>query len=200
MIQAAKKENQTKRKIMNTAERLLWRKGFDGASLNDVVKRAGVSKGAFFHYYPNKQAMMLEIINKYAAEQLFAPLDKHLTSAKSVKAGLFNWMQDGFQGCESNRFKGGCMLGNFAIELSDKDESLREHIKQLFLQWENQLVGYLKPAYETGSLLMEPRQFARLLIATYQGVMMTAKVHKDKNRASREFQAMAEVIERMIKD
>lgn len=28
---------------------------------------------------------------------------------------------------------------------------------------------------------------------------MTAKVHKDKNRAAREFQAFAELIERMVR-
>ena len=47
---------------------------------------------------------------------------------------------------------------------------------------------------------MEPRQFARLLSSSLQGVMLTVKVHKDKNRAAREFQALAEMIEWMIKD
>ncbi len=198
MTQSSK--NATRKKILHTAERLFWRQGYDGASLNDVVKRAGVSKGAFFHYYANKQAITREVIDKYANEQLFIPLDKNLSGAKSVKSGLFSWMQESFNSYAQWNFKGGCMLGNFAIELSDKDADLREHIKQIFLQWENQLVGYLKPAFEQGKLLMEPRQFARLLIATYQGTTMMAKVHKDKNRASREFQAMAEVIERLIKD
>ena len=190
----------TKVKILKTAENLLWQQGYDGASLNDVVAKAGVSKGAFFHYYPNKQAIMTEVLDKYAQEQLFTPLEKHLSNAHSVKTGLFNWLEESFRAYAQWKFKGGCMLGNFALELSDKDEKAREHLKQIFLSWENLLVSHLRAAADEGKLLMEPRQFARLIISMYEGIMMTIKVHKDQNRASRDFQALAELIERMVKD
>ncbi len=197
---ASSKAQNTKAKIVKTAENLLWKQGYDGASLNDVVKKAGVSKGALFHYYPNKQAITQDALEKYASEQIFAPLDKHLGNADSLKIGLFNWLQESYNAFAQWKFKGGCMLGNFALELSDKDEKIREQTKQIFLQWENQMVLYFKPVAAEGKLLMEPRQFARILIAGYQGMMMLSKVHKDQIRGSREFQALAEFIERMIKD
>lgn len=197
---ASSKAQNTRAKIVRTAEDLLWKQGYDGASLNDVVKKAGVSKGALFHYYPNKQAITQEVIDKYANEQLFTPFDKHMQGADSVKVGLFDWLQESYNAFAQWKFKGGCMLGNFALEVSDKDEKMREQIKQIFLQWENQMVSHFKPLANEGKLLMEPRQFARILIAGYQGIMMLGKVHKDQIRGSREFQSLAEFIERMIKD
>lgn len=193
----------TKQKILHTASDLLWSKGYDGASINEVVARAGVSKGGFFHHYPNKQTIVLEVLRDYADAQILTPLDKHLAgadNAMSVKVGLMTWIQEGYGAQAQKGFKGGCMLGNFALELSDKDEVLRESMKQIFLQWENQLVGYLRPVAQEGKLLMEPRQFARMLIAMYEGITMTAKVHKDSNRGGRDFQALAELVERMIRD
>ena len=92
------------------------------------------------------------------------------------------------------------MLGNFALEMSDQDEDLRVMMKGMFLTWENHLVTALRPVAEEGKLLMEARQFARLIIAMYQGIMMTAKVGKDPNRAGRDFFALAEFVERMIVD
>jgi TetR/AcrR family transcriptional repressor of nem operon len=189
----------TKQKLVKTAQSLLWTKGYDGASLNDIVKKAGLSKGAFFHYYPNKQAITTDILDLYARQQWFEPLDTHMQNAASVKAGLFEWLQDNYNSFSKLKFRGGCLLGNLALGMADRDRKIREHIKTLFLQWENQFVTYLKPAYEKKQLLMEPRQMARLIIATYQGALMTAKVHKDKNRASREFQALGEMIERLMK-
>lgn len=193
-------QNATKLKIMKTAEDMLWKQGYDGASLNDVVKKAGVSKGAFFHYYPSKQAVTIEILDKYAREQLFTPVDKHLSGAPSLKTGLYAWLEETFNAYAQWKFKGGCMLGNFALELSDRDEDIREHMKKIFLDWENLLVSYMKPAAAEGKLLMEPRQFARLLIAMIEGITLTSKVHKDQIRASREFQALAEYIERVLRD
>ncbi len=193
----------TKQKIVRTAAELLWSEGYEGASINEVVARAGISKGGFFHHYPNKKTIVLEVLHKYAEEQILTPLDKHLmgsTDAMSVKVGLMSWIQEVY-GAQANKgFKGGCMLGNFALECSDHDEEMREAMKQIFLQWENQLVGYLRPVAQEGKILMEARQFARMLIAMTQGITMTAKVHKDANRGGRDFQALAEMVELMIKD
>jgi TetR/AcrR family transcriptional repressor of nem operon len=188
----------TQRKIINAAERLILKRGYDGTSLNDVVAAAGVSKGAFFHYFPTKQAVSREVIEKYANEQIFIPLEKNMSRAHSPKQGLLDWLQETYNAYAQWKFTGGCMLGNFALELADKDENIRDQLKQIFLQWENQLVGFLKPAHAEGKMTMEPRQFARLLIAAYEGVTMTAKVHKDTNRAGREFQAIGQLIEAVI--
>lgn len=186
----------TKEKILKTAETMLWTQGYDGASLNDIVAKAGVSKGAFFHYYPNKQTIAIELLDAYAQEQIFAPLEKHLSSAADVEAGLMAWLEETYRAYAQWGFKGGCMLGNFALELSDKDEKIRDHMKYLFLSWENLLVNHLRGAADKMS--MEPRQFARLLISMYEGITMTAKVHKDANRAGRDFQALAAFIEQSI--
>ena len=189
----------TKKKIIKTASDLLWRDGYEGASLNNVVKQAGVSKGAFFHYYPSKQAITVEILGTYAQEHILGPLEKHLADSHDPKTGLFAWLEESFGAYSQWDYKGGCMLGNFALELSDKDEALREQMKSIFLAWENILVNALRAPAKDGKLMMEPRQFARLIISTYQGVLLTIKVHKDHNRASRDFQALAELIERMIR-
>lgn len=190
----------TQKKIINAAERLILKRGYDGTSLNDVVEAAGVSKGALFHYFKNKQAVSQNVLQKYANEQIFIPLEKNLAHAPSVKQGLLDWLQETYNSYAQWKFSGGCMVGNFALELSDRDPEMREQLKQIFLQWENQLVGFLKPVAAENKMTMEPRQFARLLIAAYQGVTMTIKVHKDSNRAGREFQAIGQLIQSVISD
>ncbi len=190
----------THHKIVSAAERLILKRGYEGTSLNEVVGAAGVSKGALFHYYKNKQAVSRDVLEKYAREQIFNPLEKNTAAASSVKQGLLDWLQDIHNTYAKGKFTGGCLLGNFALELSDRDEEMREQLKQIFLQWENQLVGILKPVAAEGKMAIEPRQFARLLIAAYQGMTMSAKVHKDANRASREFLAIGQLIAVAVRD
>lgn len=189
----------TQSKIIEKAEKLLWQHGYQGTSLNDVVSKAGVSKGAFFHYYPNKQAISKDVIDKYAAEQFIKQLDDAMKDAPSVKEGLFKWVGNVFEPFQKHGFKGGCLLGNLALEMSDNNDHARETIKGHFLDLENKINSYIRPLQDEGKLLIEPRQFARLLIASVQGATMMAKVHKDKNRASREFQSIGMLIELAVK-
>lgn len=190
----------TKQKIARQAGEMLRLRGYEGTSLNDLVAGAGVSKGAFFHYYPNKQAISREVIETYVTEQLLRPLEKQLSEKQSVKEALFAWLEDFYTDFAAHDFKGGCLLGNLALELSDRSEAAREDIKTHFMALENTLVPFLKSLTEQGKLLMEPRQFARLFINAFQGTVMAVKVHKDHIRASRDFQALAGLIEYLIKD
>lgn len=198
MAQARRKT--TQKKIIDKAEKLLWLQGYEGTSLNDVVGKAGVSKGAFFHYYPNKQSISRDVINKYSREQLMAPLEKQLSEADSMKDALTNWVGTFFENFKGQNFRGGCLLGNMALELSDQNDHARETIKGHFLDLENVIASHLKYVEEEGRMNMEPRQFTRLLLASMQGATMMSKVHKDNNRASREFQAIAQLIEYAIQD
>ena len=42
-------------------------KGFLGASLRQIVKNAGVTTGAFYGYFPNKEALFAAIVEPHAA-------------------------------------------------------------------------------------------------------------------------------------
>lgn len=193
----------TQAKIIRTAEQLLWEKGYDGASLNNIVDAAGISKGGLFHYFPNKRAVTLDVLDKYFDEQILNSFDRHLGSADStmtLKVGLMNWLEETYGAYANKDFKGGCLFGNFALEVSDQDEIIREALKAKLIIWENQLVSYLRPYASEGKILMDARQFSRLIIAMFQGITMTCKVHRDQIRASRDFQAFAEFIERIIVD
>ncbi|MCC6597828.1 MAG: TetR/AcrR family transcriptional regulator [Alphaproteobacteria bacterium] len=188
-------------KIMEAAIELFRTQGYQGASLNDITRRAKLSKGAFFHYYRDKHMIANDVLKKYAQDHLFEMLEtQNMPEGGNIKETLMNWLQAIYTDYAAHDFRGGCLLGNWALELSDTDEAMRGEIAQVFLDFENRLVGMLRPTAQAGKLLMEPRQFARILIAALEGVTLTIKVHKDKNRAAREFQALAELVERMIRD
>lgn len=190
----------TEKKLIESAEKLFWKQGHKATSLDQIAANANQSKGAFFHYFRSKNEITKQAIAIYAQERLFGPLDKHFASADNVKEALLLWVQDMYKTYTQQDYQAGCLMGNLALELADRDEGIREELSSLFLEWENRLVGHLRETAREGQLLMEARQFARILIAAQQGITMTIKVHKDKNRAGREFLALSELIERLIRD
>jgi TetR/AcrR family transcriptional regulator, fatty acid metabolism regulator protein len=54
----------TKRKIYNSAIDLFNRHGFDNTTIEDISRKAGVSVGAFYHYYPSKSDIYHELFHK----------------------------------------------------------------------------------------------------------------------------------------
>ena len=55
----------TRDKIIETAFIGFLEKGFDNISLNEIVKRTGLTKGAFYYYFTNKEQLFKETITKY---------------------------------------------------------------------------------------------------------------------------------------
>src|SRR3974390_122989 len=50
-------DNAKRQQIMEGARRIFLRDGFDGASIGDIVRAAGVSKGTLYAYFPGKEML-----------------------------------------------------------------------------------------------------------------------------------------------
>ncbi|UZN23593.1 TetR family transcriptional regulator [bacterium 3DAC] len=58
----------TKEKIVKVAMKLFAEKGYSDTSVNTIVREAGVSKGAFFHYWKSKEDLLREMLDTYMSE------------------------------------------------------------------------------------------------------------------------------------
>lgn len=59
-------ENKTLQRILRAAEAEFLEKGFQNASLRSIVKAAGVTTGAFYRYYPTKEALFEALVKPHA--------------------------------------------------------------------------------------------------------------------------------------
>jgi AcrR family transcriptional regulator len=67
---------QTRNAILGAARRLFSMHGFHATSTSDICETAGVAKGAFFHHFPSKEELVLQLVALVEAEyeeQLFRP-------------------------------------------------------------------------------------------------------------------------------
>lgn len=52
-------------KILETAERLFSQDGYDATSVHEICMKAGVSKGAFYHYFSTKENLFLTLMESW---------------------------------------------------------------------------------------------------------------------------------------
>jgi TetR/AcrR family transcriptional regulator, cholesterol catabolism regulator len=82
--------------LLNHAAELFLRHGYDNVSLNDVIANAGVSKGAFYHWFPSKDALVAALAER-SAREAFADVEDALTAYSGDALGRLNTvLQAGF--------------------------------------------------------------------------------------------------------
>jgi AcrR family transcriptional regulator len=69
---------ETRSRILDAAGELFARRGYDATSVGDICAQASVTKGAFYHHFVSKQAVFLELRDRW-----LSPLDTQLALTRA---------------------------------------------------------------------------------------------------------------------
>jgi AcrR family transcriptional regulator len=78
--------------ILDAAVEEFLLKGYDGASIDGIAKRAGVSKGGFYHHFSNKEVLLMEA-NRKLSEPIMIIAEK-ACNCESAYAGLSIYVKE----------------------------------------------------------------------------------------------------------
>lgn len=87
MSTAMTKAEQTKRTILETAMQLFLKEGYEAATMREIAKRAGMSPGATYYYFPSKEHIIQHYYEEGHREQLVAAQEALITE-KSLEGRL----------------------------------------------------------------------------------------------------------------
>jgi AcrR family transcriptional regulator len=117
--------------FVDAAERLMAAKGYERMSIQDVLDELGASKGAFYHYFDSKQALLEAVIERMVDRALdsVAPIvvDQSLTAPAKIE-GIFH---------EIARMKAerrDLVLSFLEVWLADDNAVVREKFRRGILQ------------------------------------------------------------------
>jgi AcrR family transcriptional regulator len=86
----------TRERLLAAAEQAFSRLGYGGASADLIAAEAGYSKGAFYSNFPNKEAILLELLRRYS-ERDMAELKRFVSlEPDDLRAELTEWLNNAF--------------------------------------------------------------------------------------------------------
>jgi len=86
----------TRASLLEAAARVYARRGFSGATLNEVAAEAGFTKGAVYDHFGSKENLLLALWEEYLADQIaeqLALFDRGRDSWERPLAGSARWME-----------------------------------------------------------------------------------------------------------
>ena len=166
----------TRIKILNFAAEEVLRSGFQSASVGEIIYKAGVSKGCFYHHFPTKRELGYAVLDEMftrVKKEIWEPI---LTSENPLES-IINMFEkpDHENDCES--IKHGCPINNLAQEMSPIDEGFRERIEIIYLDWKERLTESLQSCQKKGYMnnKIQANEIATLIMAVTQGATGIAK-------------------------
>jgi len=118
----------TKEKILQVAEDEFAKHGFDGVSLNDIVKIVGINKATIYHHFKDKRALYQEII-KSKIDILHTNIEEIFDSETDSEKLLKKYIEAIVLTVQDNPNIVPMALREFANFGANVDESLVPHIE-----------------------------------------------------------------------
>jgi TetR/AcrR family transcriptional regulator, transcriptional repressor for nem operon len=171
--------NSLKDQIVAAAVTTLHQRGYNATSVQDITDAAGAPKGSFYNHFKGKEALAAEALNAYWSQGLeqLALLGDEAVPAMERLRRYFRALND--FGTASH-FSPGCMVGNFAAEVTDQSIPLRQKIAELFGAWTAAIESCVAHGQRDGSIRSDlpAATVAGFLLNSWEGAVLRAKVTK----------------------
>jgi TetR/AcrR family transcriptional repressor of nem operon len=169
----------TRARIVRAAADLIYVRGVNATTLDDVRAASATSKSQLYQHFPNKDALVRAVI-ALRAEEILTREQQRLQRLSSFR-GLIRWRNALIEVNSLQHGAYGCALGSLASELSDQDEQARTALAATFASWEKLIADGLRRMQSNGSLRPDanPDKLSVGLMAALQGGYLLANTEHD---------------------
>lgn len=111
-----------RRRALNQALKLFWRKGYQGCSLIDLLNEMGIGRSSFYAAFTDKRSLFLECLGLFLT-QTTVLLHEAASEVGHLRALRF-FFENRLSGMRHEKAYWGCMLVNTVTEMADVDDEL----------------------------------------------------------------------------
>ena len=176
---------ETRTRILDEAQNMILDYSYSGMSVDGLIGRLGLTKGAFFHHFDSKSHLAETLIQRFSDEgnetlkrmlERSHKLSDDPLQQLQILIGLFI---EEFEGLEEPY--PGCLLAAYVYEMQQFGDDIRGIINSQFLTWRKMLTAQI----ERIKLRYPPREevnneaLADMFISTFEGAFIMSKSLRD---------------------
>lgn len=175
------KTEATRNLIAETAFQQFYKNGFKATSVNEIMKAAGLSKGAFYHNFKNKDELGVMVVKGELNTMIYDAMISPLYAEGKAKPILKNTFLNKIKAFTSDEKLMGCPVNNLINEIGGSPNLLNEALKGLIDTWLKALIMIIQRGHKDGSIKAEtnPQQAAIYLVSSFEGIRGIRKLYPD---------------------
>src|SRR3984885_6776586 len=165
--------------LLQAAFQEIYRSGYRSADLDAILDAAGVTKGALYYHFDDKEALGYAVLDEVMLSDLHQKWVQPLRNAKNPIDALVRIVQS--ESLKREDIQRGCPLLNLSQEMSGLEEGFRRRTARLFRDWHDAVAGALRAGQKRGLVRsdIDANETATFLIATYEGYVVLTKTSQD---------------------
>lgn len=171
-----KKSERTKQFIIEQTAPIFNKKGYAGTSLSDLTNATGLTKGAIYGNFSNKDEVAVAAFD-YNFGLLSQAINKRMLLAETAEDQLLVFINFYLEYYDTVLMRGGCPILNTAIDADDGNPQLFNKVKAALNRWIKGVQTILERGVEEKEFntSIAPETFATLFTSLIEGGILLSK-------------------------
>jgi TetR/AcrR family transcriptional regulator, transcriptional repressor for nem operon len=175
---------ETKARLLQNALQLMWLRGYGSMTIDEICERAVVSKGSFYHFFPDKAEVAAAALESYW-DSIKPDFDRIFSSPNHSPVEKIEAYFDHayYRQVRRKQTMGqvmGCPFAALGGEVSKHHSAFARKVRDLMKRYCAYFEGALREGQKLGHIQVEdPAAKARELFAYLEGSLTQARIHND---------------------
>jgi AcrR family transcriptional regulator len=162
--------DERKYQILNAAEEVFTKKGFDLARMDDIAEETGLSKGTLYLYFKSKDELIIAILDRIF-EGIFKQLAARKNSELSAAEAIAQFTEEAIR--DYKRMMRIIPIAYEFLALAFRNKTVQKALQQYFRHYMDVLVPLIQRGIDNGEFRhVNPEEVAIAAGAIYEGTML----------------------------
>ncbi|MEE4001785.1 TetR/AcrR family transcriptional regulator [Tenacibaculum sp. FZY0031] len=178
-----KKSVNTRATILQQAFELIYKKGYQSTSIDEIIATTKVTKGAFYYHFKNKKQMGLAVIKEVIQPKTIDFSISSLTTSTNLCDALYTMIEELLLYNSFLTIEHGCPLANLTQEMSPLDNDFKEALAEAKSLWTNAIATSISKEQQNNTINTNnnAEEVANFIIASYWGARALGKLSNKAN-------------------
>ena len=163
---------QSRKEILDVAFTEVFHHGFQGVSVDDIVMKTSLTKGAFYHHFPTKLDLGYALVDDVVKPAIIGRWITSLSQYPNPLKGIAEQTKQMLGEVDQSQLRLGCPLNNLVQEMSSVDKGFKKRLQATLVLWIAELDVHLKRGKKMGFVRKDvnTRQVAHFVVMTIEGM------------------------------
>jgi TetR/AcrR family transcriptional regulator, transcriptional repressor for nem operon len=178
-----KKAEATRLNILEKAFELIYVKGYQTTSIDEIIATTQVTKGAFYYHFKNKDEMGVSIINELLKPSMTSSFIEPLRSDSDPLNAIYNLMHNLLIENKFLKVEHGCPASNLTHEMTPWNADFHHALNDLTQQWIKTMADSIENGKKNGYVRanIDALQATMFVLSGYWGIRNFGKLENSKD-------------------